>query len=87
MRRRARTARRAEPPAWYREFDPVAWDEPDETERQMISGCPSMRPWPADVHRWHAERRWGEARYRYLADHPALAEQELDELLRELEGT
>jgi hypothetical protein len=65
----------------------VAWDEPDATERQMISGCPAMRPWPAGVHRWHAERRWGEARFRYIADRPWLAERELEDLLSGLEGT
>jgi hypothetical protein len=60
------------------------WDEPDGQERRMIDGCPSMRPWPEDVHRWHAERRWGEAKHAYLAEHPEFADQEFAEFLASL---
>ena len=72
---------RIEAPEWYRVFHPEAWDEPDAQEQAMIDGCPSMRPWPADVHEWHARRRWGEARHAYQHEHPALAEQELEDLI------
>jgi hypothetical protein len=80
-------AGRIEGPAWYRTFDPQMWDEPDAQEQAMIDGCPSMRPWPDDVHRWHAERRWGQAKHAYRQEHPALAEQELEDLINgELEA-
>lgn len=78
---RERQGGRAEPPEWYRVFRLQMWDEPDAQEQKMIDGCPSMRPWPEDVHRWHAERRWYEARYAYQQDHPALADQEFEEFL------
>lgn len=65
MARWRAAAGRIEPPEWYRNFHPEAWDEPDSQEQQMIDGCPSMRPWPDDVHRWHAERRWGQAQHKY----------------------
>jgi hypothetical protein len=71
---------RIEPPEWYRNFHPEAWDEPDDWEQRMIDGCPSMRPWPEDVHRWHAERRWGQAQHKYRQQHPAFATQELEDL-------
>lgn len=76
---RPRGRGRIEPPEWYRVFHPEAWDEPDAQEQAMIDGCPSMRPWPADVHRWHAERRWSTAKHAYRQQHPALAEQEFEE--------
>jgi hypothetical protein len=72
---------RIEAPEWYRNFHLEAWDEPDAQEQRMIDGCPSMRPWPEDVHRWHAERRWGQAKHRYALAHPALAEQEFTDLI------
>ena len=72
---------RIEPPLWYRVFDLAAWDEPDAQEQAMIDGCLSMQPWPEELHRWHAERRWGQAKHAYRQDHPALAEQEFAELL------
>jgi hypothetical protein len=72
---------RIEPPLWYRVFDLAAWDEPDAQEQAMINGCPSMRPWPEDLHLIHAERRWHQAKYRYCQDHPALAEQEFADIM------
>lgn len=78
---------RIEPPAWYQDFDPAAWDEPDAQEQAMIDACPTMRPWPDDVHRWHAERRWGQAKHAYRQSHPQLGEQELEDLINwELEA-
>lgn len=74
---------RIEAPEWYRNFHPEAWDEPDAQEQRMIDGCPDWRPWPDDVHRWHAERRWGQAKHAYRQKHPALAEQELEDLIGE----
>jgi hypothetical protein len=62
-------------------FDPVAWDEPDGQEQGMIDGCPSMRPWPDELHDAHARRRWYEAQYRYRQQNPALASQEFDDLV------
>ena len=76
---------RAEPPEWYRNFHPEDWDEPDQQEQRMIDGCPSMRPWPDDVHEWHAKRRWGQAKHAYRGKHPALAEQELEDLIGEFQ--
>jgi hypothetical protein len=81
-RRRGRG--RIEAPEWYQQFDPQTWDEPDAQEQAMINGCPSMRPWPEDVHRWHAERRWGEAKHRYRLAYPALAEQDWVEFVASL---
>jgi hypothetical protein len=75
---------RIEPPLWYRVFDQAAWDEPDAQEQAMINGCPHMRPWPEDLHRWHSERRWHQAKYRYTQEHPALAEQEFTDLIKEI---
>ncbi len=80
--RRPREPERVEPPGWYRTFDPVAWDEPDEQERRMLAGCGVLGPeWVAGRRRIHAERRWHEAKYAYRQQHPALAEQELDDLI------
>ena len=64
-----------EPPSWYRTFDPAAWDEPDGHELAMQAGHLGM-PWPDDLHRMHAERRWAQAKHQYRREHPALAEQE-----------
>lgn len=46
-----------EPPAWVRSFDRDAWSEPDDWELQM--GGDRL---PESFRRWHAERRWHEAR-------------------------
>jgi hypothetical protein len=56
-------SRRVEGPEWYRVYHPEAWDEPDGQEQAMIDGCPSMRPWPAELHDHHSRRRWQEAKY------------------------
>jgi hypothetical protein len=78
---RAAGPERIEPPAWYRTFGPAAWDAMDADEKRMFDSCPSARPWPEDLHRWHAERRWCEAKHAYRKDHPALAEQEFEEIV------
>jgi hypothetical protein len=70
-----------EPPEWYRTYHPESWDEPDGQEQAMIDGCPSMRPWPDDLHHHHAQRRWHEAKYRYRQEHPDLAEQEFQAIV------
>ena len=70
-----------EPPGWYRTFDPAAWDEPDGQEQAMIDGWFRGHPWPAELHAVHAERRWGEAKYAYRREHPALATQEFNEIV------
>jgi hypothetical protein len=57
-------------PAWVGGFVAADWDEPDAAERAMTGGCPSMRPWPDDVHKWHAGRRWLTARNAWLDAHP-----------------
>ena len=86
MRRRSRAGppQRIEPPLWYRVFDLAAWDEMDAQEQAMFDGCPSFRPWPDYLHEIHARRRWGEAKYRYAQDHPALAEQEFADIMEEI---
>ena len=38
-------------------------------------------PWPAELHRMHAERRWAQAKYAYEKAHPAFATQEFDALI------
>jgi hypothetical protein len=65
-------------------FDPAAWDEPDDQEEQMLAGCAGLfgPEWVAGRHRWHAERRWHEAKYAYLQKHPALAEQEFEDVAK-----
>jgi hypothetical protein len=78
---RPRKPPRIEPPHWYRVYDPAMWDEPDAQERAMISGCPSARPWPDELHDGHARRRWHEAQHRYRQAHPDLASQEFDDLV------
>ena len=87
---RSQEAARLEAPAWYRTFDPAAWDEPDAWERSMMRECdgracwpgaPEWRPgWPQFLHDQHARRRWGEARYAYLQAHPGFAGQEFEDL-------
>ena len=84
---------RIEPPAWYRDFDPAMWDEPDGHEQSMIDGCSGSRCWPDSpltvrwpdwpqfLHDQHARRRWGEAQHRYRQAHPAFASQEFDDLI------
>jgi hypothetical protein len=79
--RRPTEPARIEPPLWYRVYDPAAWDEPDRHEQSMIDGCPSMRPWPDELHDAHSRRRWHEAQYRYRQQNPALATQEFDDLV------
>jgi hypothetical protein len=72
---------RIEPPAWYQDFDPAAWDTPDAQEQSMIEGCQGFGEWPPELRRIHAERRWQEAKYRYRQEHPALATQEFEDLV------
>ena len=79
-RRRDLEPARIEGPEWYRVFHPEAWDEPDAQEQSMINGSLGC-PWPEELHRWHSERRWEQAKYRYRQAHPALAEQEFAELV------
>jgi hypothetical protein len=91
---RASEPARIEPPEWYRNYHPEAWDVPDGQEQRMIDGCthgPSPWPdapewpgapgWPQFLHEIHSRRRWQEARHRYRCEHPALAEQEFEDLL------
>lgn len=72
-----------EPPEWYRNFHPEAWDEPDDHERNMLAGCTALfgSDWAADRHRIHAERRWAEAKHVYRQAHPAFAKQEFSKLI------
>ena len=71
---------RIEPPEWYRNYHPEAWDTPDEHELRMMAGNLGL-PWPAELHRMHAERRWAQAKYAYEVAHPAFATQEFDALI------
>jgi hypothetical protein len=81
--RRPTEPARIEPPAWYREFNPARWDEPDQQEIAMLAGCDVLGPeWVAGRHRMHAHRRWGEAKYAYRQEHPALATQEFTDLTK-----
>ena len=73
---------RVEPPLWYRVFNLAQWDEPDAQERAMMNGNLGYS-WPEELHRWHAERRWGRAKYEYAQAHPQLAEQEFQDLLEQ----
>jgi hypothetical protein len=86
---------RFEPPEWYRVYHPEAWDEPDAQEQAMIDGCAGYKAWPdSEESRWpdwpqwlhehHARRRWGQAQHAYRQQHPAFAEQELEDLLAEV---
>ncbi len=88
---RSKEAPRLEAPAWYRTYDPAAWDEPDAWELSMMDQCggrawpdspkdPRWPHWPVWIHDQHARRRWGEAKYAYLQAHPAFAEQEFDDI-------
>jgi hypothetical protein len=57
----------------------AAWDEPDEWELGMLGGHdPGEAP---ELHRIHAERRWGTAKHAYRQEHPDLAEQEFREIV------
>jgi hypothetical protein len=60
----------------------VSWDEPDAQEQRMMDGSRGC-PWPEELHRWHSERRWHEAKHRYRQQNPALATQEFDDLVGE----
>jgi hypothetical protein len=84
---------RIEPPEWFRNYHPEAWDDPDAGELGMIAGCtggPSPWPdapewegapgWPVFMHEIHARRRWSQAKFAYLKDHPDLAEQEFQDI-------
>jgi hypothetical protein len=53
----------------------------DAIEQAMFNGCPGWRPWPDHLHRYHSERRWAQAKHAYRQAHPALAEQELTDLI------
>jgi hypothetical protein len=87
MRRRRKPApSRIEPPAWYVAFDPAAFDEPDGHELRMIDGCRGYGEWPAELHQIHAKRRWEQARHAYRRRHPALAEQEFNDILARRAG-
>ena len=72
---------RIEGPEWYRNFHPEDWDEPDAQEQAMINGSLGHGTWPPDLHEIHARRRWAEAKHAYRRSHPALADQEFQELL------
>jgi hypothetical protein len=90
---RPRQPARIEAPAWYRDFDPAMWQEPDGHEQAMIDGCSGSRCWPGALltvrwpdwpqflHDEHARRRWEEAKYAYRRQNPALASQEFDDLV------
>lgn len=64
-----------EPPAWVRVFDRADWSEPDAWESQMAGD----RGLPDGFRRWHAERRWHEARNEWYREHP-----EADDRLEQL---
>jgi hypothetical protein len=51
----------------------------------MLAGCTAAlgSEWVADRHRWHAERRWQEAKHKYRQAHPQFATQELEDLFEE----
>ena len=69
---------RYEAPAWYRTYDPAAWDEPDAEEIAMTAGWTG--PWPDYLHDHHARRRWGEAKHAYRKANPGFATQEFEDL-------
>jgi hypothetical protein len=58
----------------------------DAQEEAMFNGCPSFRPWPEELHRVHARRRWAQAQHAYRQAHPALAEQEFQDLVSDEAG-
>jgi hypothetical protein len=72
---------RIEPPEWYRNYHPEAWDEPDRQERSMMAGSQGYGEWPAELHEMHARRRWEQAKHEYRQGHPAFAEQEFADLV------
>jgi len=63
---RRRPPESIEPPAWYRHLDPAAWAAPDEQELLMAGG----HGLPPEYRRWHAERRWREARREWCIANP-----------------
>jgi hypothetical protein len=88
-RRRLLVRARIEPPAWYRGYDPAAWDEPDGHELAMIDGMLAGVRWPEcadgsagwlEFHDHHSRRRWGQAKYQFEREHPDLAEQEFNDI-------
>jgi len=86
MARWRSTGGRIEAPEWYRNFHPESWDEPDAQEQAMISGSLG-RDWPEELHRWHAERRWAQAKHAYRQAHPAFVEQEFKDLMAEIRNS
>jgi hypothetical protein len=56
---------RVEAPEWVRVFHREDWSEPDEWEQRM--GGDLLHE---DARRWHAERRWVEARNAWYKAHP-----------------
>ena len=75
---------RREAPEWYRNFHQEMWDEPDELELRMIGGCPSMRPWPDELHDYHSRRRWFEAQHAYRQANPEFASQEFADFMERI---
>ena len=67
-----------EPPEWYRNYHPEAWDEPDDEEIRMTAGCPDQMM--EFLHDHHSRRRWHQAKYAYRQQNPLLAEQEFLEI-------
>jgi hypothetical protein len=78
---KASTSGPIEPPEWYRNFHPEAWDEMDAQERAMFDGSPGWRPWPDYLHEIHARRRWMEAQHAYRQAHPAFGTQEFNKII------
>jgi hypothetical protein len=76
---RGSAPQRIEPPEWYRNYHPEDWDEPDGQELSMMRG--SHGPWPGELHDYHSQRRWEQARHRYRQEHPLLATQEIQEII------
>jgi hypothetical protein len=86
--RKPRPVARIEPPEWYRNYHPEAWDQPDGHEQSMINGSGTRWPDCADgspgwlaFHDVHARRRWQQAKHTYRQAHPAFWSQEFDDLL------
>jgi hypothetical protein len=70
-----------EPPEWYRNYHPEAWDEMDAQEQSMFDGSPNWRPWPDYLHKIHSHRRWNEAKFRYRQENPAFGTQSFNDLM------
>jgi hypothetical protein len=62
-------------PEWVRVFHLEDWQEPDEWEQSMAGGGVL----PEEFRRWHAERRWHQARNDWYREHP-----ECDDRLEEM---